>query len=252
MIIKALNTIYMNNELIWTLVNRDVQAKYKGSWLGIFWTMGNPIIMMIIYTFVFSSIFKARWGSVLNIGSAERPLAFAINLFTGLIVFNVFAECANRSSNLVTNNANYVKKIVFPIEILSTVITMSAMVNCISGLAILVVGKLVLYGEIKLTILLIPILWLTYMAMLVGMSWLVSTTGVFIRDIGQLMSSVVTVMMFMSPVFYPSSALPEKFLWISQINPIAYVIETTRKLLAVRRYQIWKPFILFDMYSRIV
>ena len=67
MIIKALNTIYMNNELIWTLVNRDVQAKYKGSWLGIFWTMGNPIIMMIIYTFVFSSIFKARWGSVLNI-----------------------------------------------------------------------------------------------------------------------------------------------------------------------------------------
>ena len=124
---------------------------------------------------------------------------------------------------------------------------MSAMVNCISGLAILVVGKLVLYGEIKLTILLIPILWLTYMAMLVGMSWLVSTTGVFIRDIGQLMSSVVTVMMFMSPVFYPSSALPEKFLWISQINPIAYVIETTRKLLIVGEIPDMKPFILFTI-----
>ncbi len=230
MILSALGVIRRNRELTWTLVKRDIQARYKGSWMGSLWSIANPIIMLCIYTFVFSSVFDARWGPSDTAGG-QNATAFAINLFAGLIVFNMFAECASKSPSLIVNNANYVKKVIFPIEILSTVTIASALYHALIGLAILVIGKLIVNHSIESTVVYLPLIWLPYLGGLVGFSWLISAAGVFIRDIGQIINSFISIMMFMSPIFYPSSAVPTELAWVTKLNPIGYVIEATRGVL---------------------
>jgi lipopolysaccharide transport system permease protein len=223
-----IRTLAKNRQLTGQLVLRDVAGRYKGSQLGIAWTVINPLLMLAVYTLVFSQIFRARWGSGAD---SQSPLTFAINLFAGLIVFNFFAECAARSSSLITTNPNYVKKIVFPLDALGSMVTGSALVHALTSTVILLVVKLAIDKSIPVTAFLLPVVWLPLGLGCLGLTWLLSTIGVYIRDISQLISAAISMLMFLSPVFYPTSALPDGLKWLSSLNPLAVIMEQTRAVL---------------------
>lgn len=218
----------LNNqrELWWRLTEREVLGRYRGSALGLGWSFITPLVMLAVYTFVFSQVFKARWGGLEEAG----PLGFAVNLFSGLIVFNLFSECASRAPGLIVANQNYVKKVVFPLEILACVAVGSALFHALTSLVILLIFELIAFNQLPFTLLWLPIVWIPLVLGSLTCAWILSATGVFIRDIGQLVIVGLNMLMFLSPIFFPVSALPEKLQFILQLNPLAQVIEQTRRV----------------------
>ena len=209
---------------------RDISSKYKGSKLGFVWTVINPIIMLSVYTIIFSEVFQAKWGTTGTSYEEVDKAAFALNLFCGLTIFNIFGESIGRAPTLIINNPNYVKKIRFPLEALGEMTVLSALFNGISNLTVICIAVVITTGKLHLGIALIPIIWLPLILVCLGATWIVSVAGVYIRDMSQIINAAISCMLFLSPVFYPTDALPEKMRWIAQINPIAITIEQTRNL----------------------
>lgn len=201
-------------------------GRYRGSALGIGWSFITPLAMLAVYTFVFSQVFKARWGGLEQAG----PLGFAVNLFAGLIVFNMFGECVSRAPGLVLGNPNYVKKVIFPLEVLGSVAVGSASFHAITSLAILIVFELIAFQRLPITLLWLPVVWLPLVLGSLAITWILSAGGVFLRDIGQLIGVALNMLMFLSPIFFPISALPARWQPILAINPLAHVIEQTRRV----------------------
>jgi len=230
--IRFPRAIAKNIEITKQLTTRDIGAKYKGSKLGMIWTVLNPLIMLSVYTVVFSEIFQAKWGEALVDGETNK-LVFALNLFCGLTVFNIFSESIGRSATLIVNNPNFVKKIRFPLHTLGTMTIMSAIYNAINSLAIISITLLITKGQIHATFLLIPVIWLPLSLYCMGLTWILSIIGVYIKDVNQILSALISCMMFLSPIFYPASALPLGLQWVVQINPIATTIEHTRQVILI-------------------
>lgn len=201
-------------------------GRYRGSLLGWSWSFLQPLLMLMVYTFVFSQVFQSRWGSLEDQG----PLAFAVNLFAGLIVFNLFAECANRAPTLVLAHPNYVKKVIFPLEILAAVAVGSAAFHALTSLVILLVFEVAAFQALPLSFLWLPVIWLPLIMGCLGITWLLSSLGVFLRDIGQVVQVAVSMLMFLSPIFFPVSAMPPRWQPLLLLNPLAQVIEQTRRV----------------------
>lgn len=225
--LQFLNALICNRELIWRLTERLVSGRYRGSLLGWGWSLINPLLMLAVYTFVFSEVFKARWGSA---AEASGTLAFAINLFAGLIVFNLFAECMNQSPTLILENPNYVTKVVFPLEALSVVAVGSSVFHALTSLVVLLLFQLLAGSGPMVTVLWLPLIWLPLLLGCLALSWLLACAGVFLRDVGQITGVLTSMLMFMSAVFYPVSALPLRWQPILQLNPLVQVIEQTRQV----------------------
>jgi len=224
--LKFPRAIWTNRELWWRLTEREVLGRYRGSLLGITWSFITPLAMLSVYTFVFSQVFKARWGGLEQAG----PLGFAVNLFAGLMVFNLFSECISRAPGLVVGNPNYVKKVVFPLEILACVAVGNAGFHALTSLVILMVFELMAFQHLPFTLLWLPLVWLPLIFGSLACTWLLSAAGVFLRDIGQLIGVGINMLMFLSPIFFPISALPAKWQPWLQLNPLAQVIEQTRRV----------------------
>ncbi len=220
-------SLWRNRSLIAALVKREVIGRYRGSIMGIAWSFFNPLLMLVIYTFVFSVVFKARWG----IGSEESKTDFAIILFVGMIVHGLFAECVNRAPALILSNVNYVKKVIFPLEILPWVAFGSALFHTGVSIGVLLVAQLILSHQIPWTAILFPFVLLPLVFIAMGFAWFLAAFGVFVRDVSQITGMLTTILLFISPVFYPLSALPEKYQNWLQLNPLAYIIEEGRKVL---------------------
>lgn len=218
-------SLWRNRELFWRLTEREVLGRYRGSALGVAWSFINPLTMLGVYTFVFSQIFKARWGGLEQAG----PLSFAVNLFAGLIAFNLFSECVSRAPSLVTSNPSYVNKVVFPLEILGSVAVGSAVFHAGTSLIILLAFQLFAFHQLPITLAWLPLVWLPLVLASLSCTWLLSAAGVFLRDTGQLIAVGLNMLMFLSPIFYPLSALPEKWQWVLSLNPLSQVIEQTRR-----------------------
>ncbi len=214
---------WRNRELILQMTKRDVIGRYRGSVLGIVWSLFNPILMLAVYTFVFSVVFKARWHS-----GSDSKTEFAIVLFAGMIVFGLFSECINRAPNLVLANPNYVKKVVFPLEIMPWVTLGAALFHALVSLAVLLLFVLAVNHALPATLLLTPLVVLPLFLLILGLSWFLSSLGVFLRDVGQSITILTTVLMFLSPVFYPVSNLPTEYQSLVMLNPIAIILEQTR------------------------
>jgi lipopolysaccharide transport system permease protein len=180
--------------------------------------------MLAVYTFVFSQVFQARWGTLEN----EGPLGFAMNLFAGLIAFNLFAECVNRAPGLVLANPNYVKKVIFPLEVLGAVAVGSALVQALTSLVVLIAFEMITLQRIPITFLYLPIVWTPFVLGCLAITWVLAALGVFLRDINQMTSVIVSMLMFLSPIFYPVSALPKLWQPLLSGNPLAQAIEQTR------------------------
>jgi len=213
-------------ELIAQLVWRDVIGRYKGSLLGVGWSFLNPLLMLVVYSFVFSVVFQARWG----MKSDEGPLSFGMILFVGLMVHGLVAECLTKSPLSILNNPSYVKKVIFPLEILPLVTTLSALFHLGVSFSVLLAGLLLLQMPIFPTVLLFPAVILPLAIGALGLSWLLAALGVFLRDVSQTTTIASSVLLFISPVFYPASAVPEGVRSIIALNPLSLIIEQARRV----------------------
>jgi lipopolysaccharide transport system permease protein len=229
--------LWRHRELIGQMVEREVIGRYRGSVLGILWSFFHPVFMLAVFTFVFSVVFKARWQ-----GGGESRSEFALVLFAGLLVFNLFAECVNRAPGLILSNANYVKKVVFPLEVLPIVAMGSALFHALVSVAVWLLFYLVLFGLPQPTALLLPLVLAPLVLLTLGLCWLLAALGVYLRDVGQLIGIATTTLMFLSPIFYPLSALPPEYQPLLLANPLSLVIEQVRDVLVWGRLPQAVPF----------
>lgn len=222
-----LKGLVRHRQLIWQMTKREVVGRYRGSIMGLAWSFFNPILMLLVYTFVFSVVFKMRWG----VGAETSKAEFAIVVFVGMIVHGLFAECVNRAPGLILSNTSYVKKVVFPLEILPWVAMGSALFHTVISLAVLLIFYLIITLSVPSTAILFPLVIFPLVWVTMGCAWFLSATGVFVRDIAHTTGILTTVLMFMSPVFYPMTAVPEGFrVWLL-LNPLTFIIEEARNVL---------------------
>ncbi|KQP17279.1 ABC transporter permease [Pseudorhodoferax sp. Leaf265] len=220
-------SIHRNRHLVLQLAKREVVGRYKGSFLGMTWSFFNPVLMLAVYTFVFSVAFKARWGA----GTEEGKAQFAIVLFVGLMVHGLLSEVLNRAPALVLANANLVKKVVFPLEILPLVSVLAALFHCMVSLGVLLAAILFFTGYLHWSVILAPLVFLPLLVLTTGLAWILASLGVYLRDVSQTVGIVTSAMMFLAPVFYPVTALPQSMQSWLFLNPLTFIIEQARLVL---------------------
>jgi lipopolysaccharide transport system permease protein len=226
-----LRSAAVNRQLISQLIRRDVVGRYRGSVMGIAWSFLNPLLMLVIYTVVFSGILKQRWPGT----ASDTTTGFAVILFVGLVVHGLFAECVTRAPGLVLANPNYVKRVIFPLEILPWVSMGSALFHSLISLCVLIVAQIAVNGSLPWTVVLLPIVVTPLVFTTLGIAWFLSALGVFVRDISQITTLIVSVAMFLSPVFYPVSHLSVRYQRWIHLNPLTYPIEDARGALIFGR-----------------
>lgn len=208
------------------LLVRELSQKFKNTWLGWWWLIFHPLLMLAVYTLVFAQIFKARWPGV------ENTMEFAFMMFAGLVPFNMFAEVAAGAPGQIPGNANYVKKVIFPLAMLPTVRVAASFLTALLALAILVISRGIFEGGLKPTVVWTPLILLELVPTCLCASWLLSSFGVYIRDVGQAVGVIVSVLLFLSPIFFPANAIPEQARVLLHINPLVTPIEILRAALA--------------------
>jgi lipopolysaccharide transport system permease protein len=213
--------------------------------MGVMWSFFNPLCLLAIYTFVFSVVFKARWGVELH----DSKSKFAIMLFAGMIVHSLFAETLNRAPGLILNNVSYVKKIVFPLEILPVVAIGAAIFHSFISMLVLLVAFILINGFMQWTIIFLPLVLVPIVVLTLGIAWGLASLGVFLRDVAQPIGMIMTILLFASPVFYPLSALPESMkLWI-MLNPLTFIIEQARAVIILGQLPDWTGLSLYSLAS---
>ena len=241
-------SLWRNRALVMQMTRREVVGRYKGSVMGMAWSFFNPVFMLTVYTFVFSFVFKARWG----IGGDESRTQFAVVLFVGMIVHGLFAEVLNRSPGLVLSNVNYVKKVVFPLEILPVISMGAALFHGLASLGVLLVAFFLFNGFANWTVLFAPRVMLPLVMLTLGLAWMFASMGVFLRDVGQTIGIITMVMMFLAPVFYPITALPEKYRPWLMANPLTFIIEQMREVLIWGQMPNWAGLALYTLVATAV
>lgn len=224
--VACATSLWRHRGLVASLAQRDVLGRYRGSALGLLWSFVTPLLMLAVYTFVFGIVFGSRWSA-----ASESRAEFALVLFVGMMVFNLFSECLTRAPALVLNNANYVKRVVFPLEILPWVTLAAALFHFAVSLLVWVAAFAVINGPPPPTALLLPVVLLPIVLVTIGLTWLFASLGVFLRDVGQFMNVLVMALLFLAPVFYPVAAVPEGLRRWIYVNPLTIPIEMARDVL---------------------
>ncbi len=221
--------------LVWQLTLRDVASRYRGSAMGFLWTLILPVLMLAVYTYIFGVVFRSRWPGL----PLQDPLEFALVLFAGLSVHMLFADCLNRAPAIVVGQPNLVKKVVFPLELLSWSVVGAALFHAGISILVLLAFELWLTGGLPWTAVLAPLVLLAMVPALLGLCWFFSSLGVFVRDIGQLMNVAVTVILFTAPIFYPAEAAPEAIRPYLVFNPLTVPVEAFRMVAIYGRLPDW-------------
>jgi lipopolysaccharide transport system permease protein len=216
---RMVRGLWQHRHLIRQLARREIAFRYRGTYLGTAWAVINPLLMLCIYTFVFSGIFKMTWGDHLT-----GPGGFALALLAGLIPFGVFAEIMTRSPVLVLSVPNYVKKVVFPLEVLPVVMVIQAIVHSLISVALLIIGARVLRGEFCWNMLAAPIAYLPLIFLCLAVSWFLASLGMYMRDLSQGISPLVLILNFLTPIFYPVKAVPEWAQIALKLNPLTTIV----------------------------
>jgi lipopolysaccharide transport system permease protein len=225
--------ICRNRYLIGQLVMREVLLKYKGSYMGVGWSFLHPLLLLATYTLVFGKAFGGHWAQS---NSSETP--YALFVFCGLVVFNLFSEVTSIAPRYIFGYSSYIKKIIFPSEILPVVLFLSACIHSCISLIILSFAVL-LFGSIFWTALLTPLILIPFLLFILGLSWLLAALGVFVRDLMHLTPTLIQITLFVSPIFYPVNIVPDYLHWIYQINPISNTMENLRLVMLFGKYPEW-------------
>jgi len=245
--LMVLDSFAKHRNLIWQLARREVISRYRGSVVGVLWAFIHPLIMLAVYTLVFNGIFGARYGS-----SVSGPAEFGMQLFAGLIIYSFIAESFHRAPYLLLNNINYVKKVVFPLEILPWTSLCAAMFHALGSVVVLVLLYGLAYRHLNWTVIFFPALLVPLTLGTIGFSWILASVGVFFRDIGQVMGPVTTVLLFLSPVFYPVSAMPERYRWLLDLNPLTFLVQQSQNILIGGRVPSWSGLVLYAVGGYLV
>jgi lipopolysaccharide transport system permease protein len=247
-LIAAAQSFWRNRHLIWQMTRREVVGRYRGSFMGLAWSFFNPMIMLLVYTFVFSVVFKARFG----LAAEESKAHFAVVLFVGIIVHGLFAEGVNRAPGLILSNVNYVTKMVFPLEIFPIVAMGSAVFHTVVSISVLLCAYLLVHGQLQWAALLLPVVLMPLALLTLGVAWFLASLGVFARDIGQVTGVITTVMLFCSPVFYRTSSLPAHVQDWLMLNPLTFIVEEARMVFIVGSAPDWIGLMIYSAISACV
>ncbi|WP_306604993.1 ABC transporter permease [Azonexus sp.] len=210
--------------LFWQFLRREILGRYRGSMFGVAWAFITPLLMLGVYTLVFVGIFRLRWPGAEQAGG----MAFALRLFAGLMVFNFFSEVAGRAASFFVEQPNLVKKVAFPLALLPFISLGSALFHFGLSLFILFVGTLFVDHQWSATLLLVPVVLLPLLPLLLGLSWLLASLGVFVRDIAPVVSLSISLLLFLSPIFYSIESLKPEWQFWMHMNPLTPVIENLR------------------------
>lgn len=225
---SGIYSIIVNRALIVQMVSRDISMRYKNSVLGSVWIIGQPLLQLLLYSFVFQVVLRSRWGIQTPDG---RDVPFGLLLFCGILLHSLLADTLVRTPSLIVSNTSYVKRVIFPLEILPVVTAAGTAVGVIFGIGLLLLGAFFYSVDLSWHVLLIPIPLIFLFVLTVGLGWLLSAVGVFVRDLPQLTSSLATIMLFTAPICYPVEMVPHEFRWLLRINPLTVPVETIRALI---------------------
>lgn len=232
--------LWQYRSLLKQFIRREVMQRYKGSYLGLLWSFVTPLGLLLVYTFVFSVVFRIRWGTDLTANPAE----FGLVMFTGLIVFAVFSETVMAAPHLIVSNANYVKKVVFPLEILPVSTLGAALIHSLFSLVILLAGSLIVFGPTPWTIVYLPLMYIPLILLSLGLGWFLASLGVFLRDLSHALTVIVQMLFFISPIFYPITAVPENYRFIMYINPLTFIVSHFRRVILFGQPPDWLEYII--------
>ncbi len=232
-----LNTFLQHRYLTSQMIKREVLERYRGSHFGLLWSFAYPVLMLLVYMFIFGVVFKMKWGAAAAADQGNVP--FGVIMFSGLILHAFLGECLVRSTSLVTANQQYAKKVVFPLPILPLVTIGTALFHLLAGIFILLVFSTIAGAPPAWTILLAPLVLLPFVFFLLGCSWFLAAICVFVRDIGQIMGVLVTVLLFLAPIFYPLSQVPERLQFWMYFNPLTVIVEQFRAVVLFGQTPDW-------------
>jgi lipopolysaccharide transport system permease protein len=244
---STIGGIWKYRDLLNQLVGRNVEIRYKGTMMGFIWMLVTPLVMLAVYTFVFGVIFKARW-----VGFGDSKAAFSLILFCGMTVFNVFSESVNGSVGIVTGNPNYVKKVVFPLELLPVSAVFSA---CFFGLiwtGILLAGIVLFLHKFCLAAVCLPLIVIPLILLSCGIAWFVASLGVFFRDLALVVGIILQIWYFMTPIFYSEEMIPETIRPILNFNPLSPIVHSVRQALMYNQWPDWHTLGVVTFLSVIV
>jgi len=226
--------------LVWELTKRDVLGRYRGASFGVLWSLISPFLMLMVYTLAFGFILKSRWP-----GTSGSTQDFALILFAGLSVHGFFAECLTRAPQLILSNVSYVKRVVFPLQMLSWSMMFSAAFHLLMNLLVLLLLKWVWHNEIHWTIVFLPLVVLPMLGLAVAVSWLVSALAVYVRDVGQFVGVLAAAMLFLSSAIVPVDSVPESYRWVFHLNPLTLIIDQVREVVIWGRTPDWNALLLY-------
>lgn len=207
------------------LTKRDILGRYRGASFGLLWSLISPFMMLGVYTFAFGFVLKSKWPPVQG-----HDVHFSVILFLALIVQGFFAECLNRSPHLITSQPNFVKRVIFPLEILPWTMLLSALFHMAMNIVAFILLKLVIEGSVAWTVVYLPLVVLPLIFLTLGVSWLLAALGVYLRDIGQITGVLATALLFMSSAMIPLSAVPENYRIFFKLNPLTFIIDQAREV----------------------
>jgi lipopolysaccharide transport system permease protein len=242
---KGMLSLWTLRHLTAIMVKRDLLGRYKGSMIGFFWTIINPLGHLLLYTFVFSVILKVRFG-----GDASTS-SFALYLMAGLLPWGAFAESLTRATTSIVEQPNLVKRVVFPLEILPLAVVVSSMLSEVIGTAILAVVATIMTGHLHWTIMFVPLIWFSQFLFITGLSWLLGSLGVYLQDLKHMMSLLLATWMYASPIVYPASAFPERLQFMVWINPMAGIVTDYRRVLLEGQMPNWTMYATYTAISLI-
>lgn len=230
-------------DLVRTMTQREVALRYKGSVLGIMWAVLTPVMLIAIFTFIFAGVFRARFGT------SGSGWDYALYLFCGLLPWTAFQEAVQLSSQTVVQRANLVKRVVFPLEILPVAQALASLVNQMFGTLVFLAATLVIRRELHLTILWLPVLIVPQLIATFGVAWFVSSVGVFLRDVVQGVTLVLMAWMYLTPIIYPESIVPERYRPLVNLNPFAGLIRSYRNIMLEGAPPDWPGLAYFTAFA---
>lgn len=244
-----LTSLRKNRYLVLHMTQREIVGRYRGSVMGLAWSFFNPMLMLAVYTFVFSVVFKARWGGA---DIDESRGMFAIVLFVGMITHSLFAEVINRAPTLIISNVNYVKRVIFPLEALPVISICTALFHATVSMGILLGAFIIMKGYIHWTVVFLPIVIMPLIILTLGFAWALASLGVFLRDVSQTISIITTIMLFLAPVMYPISAVPPKLQLVIMANPLTFIINQARAVLIFGNQPQWLGLAIYFLVATLI
>ena len=243
-LLELLSSTRTNHFVLSQLTKTEILTRYRGSVLGLAWSVLNPLFMLVVYSLVFDFLLKVRWAV-----KTPEETPYALALFAGILVHAFFSDCLVQSTTAISKNANFVKKIVFPLEVLPIVTVTSAVFNLFLSIVIFLIAIVFFGNTLHFSLLLIPIVLLPFIIFVLGMSYMLAAVGVYIKDVSQVAGMLSMMFLFLSPVLYPLSILPAKIQAIAMLNPLSFIIEQLRAVALNGNMLDWQGYLIYLMVS---